>query len=141
MVRCRLLGFPPTFLAGSLIEAPFDFMSDTLCGMRGIVLDTLLRPERLLAAGEKVLQFQLEFATSLSTATGLKVAFIPLVVASMVAWIRSIAVERKAKAPILDPHLPGFGQQANLLSIIPCAPSGARGPNTGCLAWRKRIGK
>jgi uroporphyrinogen-III decarboxylase len=72
------LGFPPTFLAGSLTEAPFDFMSDTLRGMRGIVLDILRRPEKLLAAEEKVLQFQLEFAISFAKATGLKAAFIPL---------------------------------------------------------------
>lgn len=76
--RMAALGFPPTFLAGSLIEAPFDFMSDTLRGMRGIMLDILRRPEKLLAAEEKVLKFQLEFAISFSAATGLKVAFIPL---------------------------------------------------------------
>jgi uroporphyrinogen-III decarboxylase len=72
------LGFPPTFLAGSLIEAPFDFMSDTLRGMRGIMLDILRRPEKLLAAQEKVLKFELEFALSFTAATGLKTAFIPL---------------------------------------------------------------
>ncbi len=76
--RMAALGFPPTFLAGSLIEAPFDFMSDTLRGMRGIMLDILRRPEKLLAAEEKALKFQLEFAISFSAATGLKVAFIPL---------------------------------------------------------------
>lgn len=76
--RMAALGFPPTFLAGSLIEAPFDFMSDTLRGMRGIMLDMLRRPEKLLAAEQKVLKFQLEFAISFSAATGLKVAFIPL---------------------------------------------------------------
>ena len=72
------LGFPPPFLAGSLTEAPFDFMSDTLRGMRGIMLDMLRRPEKLLAAEEKVLEFQLEFAISFAKATGLKRAFIPL---------------------------------------------------------------
>ena len=76
--RMAALGFPPTFLAGSLIEAPFDFMSDTLRGMRGIMLDILRRPEKLLAAQEKVLRFQLEFAINFSRATGLKAAFIPL---------------------------------------------------------------
>jgi hypothetical protein len=76
--RMAALGFPPTFLAGSLTEAPFDFMSDTLRGMRGIMLDILRRPEKLLAAEEKVLRFQLEFAISFAQATGLKAAFIPL---------------------------------------------------------------
>jgi uroporphyrinogen-III decarboxylase len=76
--RMAALGFPPTPLAGSLIEAPFDFMSDTLRGMRGIMLDMLRRPDKLLAAERVVLDFQLEFAINFSKATGLKGAFIPL---------------------------------------------------------------
>ena len=76
--RMLALGFPPTPLAGSLTEAPFDFMSDTLRGMRGIMLDMLRRPEKLLAAERVVLDFQLEFALSFARATGLKAAFIPL---------------------------------------------------------------
>ncbi len=76
--RMAALGFPPHFLAGAPIEAPFDFMSDTLRGMRGIMLDILRRPEKLLAAEERVLGFQLEYAISFAQATGLKVAFIPL---------------------------------------------------------------
>lgn len=76
--RMAALGFPPHFLAGSLIEAPFDFMSDTLRGMRGIMLDMLRQPDKLLAAEEKVLRFQLEFALSFSRTTGLNRAFIPL---------------------------------------------------------------
>ncbi len=76
--RLAKLGFaPPTFM-GSLIEAPFDFMSDTLRGMRGIMLDIHRRPEKLLAAEEKVLRLQLEFAINWSRATGINVAFIPL---------------------------------------------------------------
>jgi len=76
--RLAALGFPPTPLAGSLTEAPFDFMSDTLRGMRGIMLDMLRRPDKLLAAERVVLDFQLEFAINFSNATGLKAAFIPL---------------------------------------------------------------
>ncbi len=76
--RMMALGFPPTPLAGSLTEAPFDFMSDTLRGMRGIMLDMLRRPEKLLAAERVVLEFQLEFAINFAQATGLKAAFIPL---------------------------------------------------------------
>jgi Uroporphyrinogen decarboxylase (URO-D) len=76
--RMAALGFPPTFLAGSLIEAPFDFMSDTLRGMRGIMLDIHRRPEKLLPAMEKCLTFQLEYAINFRRATGLKMCFIPL---------------------------------------------------------------
>ena len=68
---------PPTFM-GSITEAPFDFMSDTLRGMRGIMLDIHRRPEQLLAAEEKVLKFQLEYAINWSRATGINVCFIPL---------------------------------------------------------------
>jgi len=76
--RMAALGFPPTFLAGALIEAPFDFMSDTLRGMRGIMLDIMRCPEKLLAAEQKALKYQLDFALSFCQATGLKRAFIPL---------------------------------------------------------------
>jgi uroporphyrinogen-III decarboxylase len=76
--RLLALGFPPPPLAGSLIEAPFDFMSDTLRGMRGIMLDMLRRPDKLLSAERVVLDFQLEWAFSFAQVTGLKVAFIPL---------------------------------------------------------------
>ena len=72
------LGFPPTPLAGSLIEAPFDFMSDTLRGMRGIMLDIHRRPDKLLAAMDKVLRLQLEYAIAFHRATGLTTCFIPL---------------------------------------------------------------
>ena len=77
--RMTNLGFAaPFFLMGALVEAPFDFMSDTLRGMRGIFLDILRRPEKLLAAEQKVLQFQVEFAINTAKATGLPYAFIPL---------------------------------------------------------------
>jgi uroporphyrinogen-III decarboxylase len=77
--RMAALGFPgPFFLAGTLIEAPFDFMSDTLRGMRGIMLDIHRRPEQLLAAEQKVLKFQVEFAINNFKATGNPYVFIPL---------------------------------------------------------------
>ncbi len=76
--RMAELGFaPPTFM-GSLVEAPFDFMSDTLRGMRGIMLDIHRRPEQLLAAMDKALECQLEWAVAWSKATGVNVSFIPL---------------------------------------------------------------
>lgn len=77
--KMAALGFPgPFFLAGPLIEAPFDFMSDTLRGMRGIFLDMHRRPEKLLAAEEKVMHFQLEYAIKQSKAMGVPYCFIPL---------------------------------------------------------------
>ncbi len=77
--RLAALGFTPGFVVSSLItEAPFDFMSDTLRGMRGIMMDMYKRPEKLLAAEEKVSTLQLKFALSASQQTGIKSCFIPL---------------------------------------------------------------
>lgn len=77
--RMAELGFPgPFFLTGSLVEAPFDYMSDTLRGMRGIMLDMHKRPDKLLAAEEKVLNFQVEFAINNAKITGNPYVFIPL---------------------------------------------------------------
>jgi uroporphyrinogen-III decarboxylase len=76
--RLAALGFAPPAFAGAPAEAPFDFMSDTLRGMRGIMLDIYRRPDKLLAAEEKVLRFQLEYAINWSRATGINVSFIAL---------------------------------------------------------------
>jgi uroporphyrinogen-III decarboxylase len=76
--RLASLGFAPPAFAGSMIAAPYDFMSDTLRGMRGIMLDIYRRPGKLLAAEEKVLRLQLEHAINWSRATGINVCFIPL---------------------------------------------------------------
>jgi len=76
--RLSALGFPPPLTFGSLIEAPFDFMSDTLRGMRGIFLDMLRRPEKLLAAEEKVARFQIEHAVNTFKANKIPYTFIPL---------------------------------------------------------------
>lgn len=76
--RLAKLGFALPLFVGSIVEAPFDFMSDTLRGMRGIMLDIHRRPEKLLAAMEKCLAFQLEYAINFRKATGLKMCFIPL---------------------------------------------------------------
>jgi hypothetical protein len=58
--------------------APFDFMSDTLRGMRGIFLDMRRCPEKLLAAEEKVLRFQVENAIERSKTRGVTTVSIPL---------------------------------------------------------------
>ncbi len=76
--RMADLGFATDLSLAALIEAPFDFMSDTLRGMRGIFLDMLRRPEKLLAAQEKVSRFQLEFAISTASALNARDVAIPL---------------------------------------------------------------
>lgn len=73
------IGFPgAVFMYGSLIEAPFDFMSDTLRGMRGIFLDMLRQPEKLLAAEETVKKIMLEHAITVSRASRIRYTTFPL---------------------------------------------------------------
>jgi uroporphyrinogen-III decarboxylase len=72
------LGFAPPVMFGPLIEAPFDYMSDTLRGMRGIFIDIRRNPDKLLAAEQKVLDFQLEYAINTCRALKQDFCFIPL---------------------------------------------------------------
>lgn len=77
--RMAELGFPPpSFMAGSIIEAPFDFMSDTLRGMRGIFLDMMRQPEKLLLAEEKAKRILIKQAVSGAKATGIYKTGLPL---------------------------------------------------------------
>ena len=76
--RLAALGIPPFFLLTNMCEAPFDFMSDTLRGMRGIFLDMMRIPDKLLAAEEKVSRFQIEFVLNAVKATNIPFVFIPL---------------------------------------------------------------
>jgi hypothetical protein len=78
MQRMAALGFPPGVFGGTNVEAPFDFMSDTLRGMRGIMLDILQRPEKLLAAEEKMSRIQLKHAIGVSRTSGMKSVMMPL---------------------------------------------------------------
>jgi len=80
VARMQALGVPtiPIPPLAPIVEAPFDFMSDTLRGMRGIMLDMLRRPDKLLAAQERVLKFELDFVIDYTNVTGLKTCFIPL---------------------------------------------------------------
>jgi uroporphyrinogen-III decarboxylase len=76
--RMAELGYPPLPFLSVFIEAPFDFMSDTLRGMRGIFLDMMRQPDKLLAAQEKVSRFQVEYAINATRAIGSPYVFIPL---------------------------------------------------------------
>ncbi|MBN2039412.1 MAG: hypothetical protein JW864_05185 [Spirochaetes bacterium] len=71
-------GFPPIPFFNTMAEAPFDFVGDTLRGMRGIFLDMRRNPEKLLEAEEKVSRMQLKYAISNSKILGLPYAFFPL---------------------------------------------------------------
>jgi hypothetical protein len=75
--RLSALGFPPD-LPGFLLEAPFDYMSDTLRGMKGIMLDLRRHPDELLAAEVQAARFQVDFARQAHDDWGAVMATIPL---------------------------------------------------------------
>ncbi len=76
--RMVALGFPDGFIMGPTITAPFDAMSDALRGMRGIMIDIMRRPDKILAAQDKIARLELEFAIDTCKATGMNRAFLPL---------------------------------------------------------------
>jgi len=80
MARMAEAGMGVTGGGGGMVQtaAPFDFMSDTLRGMRGIFLDMRRCPDKLLAAEEKVLRFQVENAIERCKTRGAKTVSIPL---------------------------------------------------------------
>jgi uroporphyrinogen-III decarboxylase len=77
--RMAALGFPPIPLnSGALMNAPFDFMANTLRGMRGIFVDMRRCPEKLLEAEEKAGRMQTENAIARCKAMGANSVEIPL---------------------------------------------------------------
>ncbi len=77
--RMAALGFPPSpLIHGGLMAAPFDFMADTLRGMRGIFVDMRRCPEKLLEAEEKAGRLQTENAIARCKARAANSVMIPL---------------------------------------------------------------
>jgi hypothetical protein len=69
-------GFPMFFASGT--EAPFDALGDFYRGTKGIVLDLYRRPQKVIAACEKLLPVMLESAIPAAKASGNPRVFIPL---------------------------------------------------------------
>jgi hypothetical protein len=76
--RMEALGFPMSLRGGVLVSAPFDFMSDTLRGMRGVMLDMYRCPDKLLAAQEKVVPILVDHVVSAARKKGCPYCGIPL---------------------------------------------------------------
>jgi hypothetical protein len=76
--RMEALGFPMSLRSGAYLTAPFDFMSDTLRGMRGIMLDMYRCPEKLLAAQQKVLPMLVDHTVAAAKRRGSPYCFIAL---------------------------------------------------------------
>jgi uroporphyrinogen-III decarboxylase len=67
------LGFPAITRMGG--QAPFDYISDFLRGMRGTMLDMYRQPDKLLEAIERQLSFSLKRIKSLPEASGFTLLF------------------------------------------------------------------
>lgn len=76
--RMAELGWSDSFLSGPVLTAPFDMLSDALRGMRGIMLDLMRQPEKVLEAEDKVGRVELEYAVKAAKAMGATRAFLPL---------------------------------------------------------------
>ena len=70
------LGFP--MATGSLTKAPMDIVGDYLRGIKGMMVDLRRRPEKLLAACEKLLPPMLSMGVGSAKMSGVPVCFIPL---------------------------------------------------------------
>lgn len=77
--RMASLGYPPApYATAGLVEAPYDFMGDTLRGTQGLFHDMRKVPDKLLAAEEKVLQLQVDQVIANSKIRNATSVFIPL---------------------------------------------------------------
>jgi len=72
----RQSGFPEAF--GASVVPPFDSLSDTLRGMRGVMLDMYRQPEKLLAAIELLTPMTIRDTIGVATQAGNPRVFMPL---------------------------------------------------------------
>jgi hypothetical protein len=70
------LGFPAYF--GGATKAPFDILGDSLRGTRGVVTDLYRRPEKVLAACERLVPVAIDFVFKRPGGLHTPVVFIPL---------------------------------------------------------------
>ena len=70
------LGYPP--LGGGMCEAPYDIIGDSFRGTRGISLDMIRIPEKLLQACEKYVPTQIKRGKTAADASGNPFIFMPL---------------------------------------------------------------
>lgn len=70
------LGFPPQF--GAVAFSPYDCIGDLMRGTRGVLLDMYRRPEKLLAAIDKIYPYTLRGILDGVKASGIPNVYIPL---------------------------------------------------------------
>ncbi len=72
-----MMGYPPW--SGSVTEAPFDVLGDTLRGTKGIMLDLHRQPNMIKQACEKIVGIMAEYTIGMARANGNHpIVFIPL---------------------------------------------------------------
>ncbi len=76
MAEVQALGFPR--YAGSSTKAPFDILGDTLRGTRGIIVDMFRRPEKVIAACERLVQVAVDMPLRKARSPVVPLCFIPL---------------------------------------------------------------
>ena len=70
------LGIPQ--MAGSATKAPYDILGDTMRGTRGLMLDKFRRPEKVVAAMERLVPLAIDWALRSADVTGNPLVFIPI---------------------------------------------------------------
>ena len=75
-MQARGMGFPGCF--GGATKAPFDILSDTLRGTRGLMMDMYRQPDMVLKAVERITPLAISQGVRGATAAGCPVVFIPL---------------------------------------------------------------
>jgi uroporphyrinogen-III decarboxylase len=74
--KTKEAGFP--LQTGSICQAPFDTLGDYFRGTRGLMLDMYRKPDKVLQACEKILNFMLENAVNGAKMSGNPRVFIPV---------------------------------------------------------------
>ncbi|HVN95117.1 MAG TPA: uroporphyrinogen decarboxylase family protein [Syntrophorhabdaceae bacterium] len=75
-VKVREAGFP--MQTGGFAQAPFDTLGDYFRGTKGLMLDMYRRPDKVIAACEKLLPIMLEMAVGAARTSGNPRIFIPI---------------------------------------------------------------
>jgi hypothetical protein len=70
------LGYPPYY--GGASKAPFDILGDTLRGTREVIIDMYRRPEKVLAACERLVPVAIDWALRRPGGIATPVVFLPL---------------------------------------------------------------
>jgi hypothetical protein len=65
-------------IAGGFSKAPFDFIGDTLRGTRGVMLDMYRRPDKLLAACDRLVPIAIQMAVDSANAAQNPMILVPL---------------------------------------------------------------